>query len=90
MCDQIFFCCKPTYIDTIGNNKCKKPTYYTIITVFDQNRKYYHQINSIIHLVPQMALQAAPLIGKAKPSNSVAGSSDRYAQLLSACNFEII
>ena len=35
-------------------------------------------------------LQAAPMIGTTKPSSSVPESSDRYAQLLTAGNFEII
>ena len=36
-----------------------------------------------------MALQTAPLIGMTESSNSVPGSSDRHAQLLTVGNFEI-
>ena len=63
---------------------CKRPTYYTMITLFDQNRKYYNQNNNILHLVPQMALQTAPLIGATETLNSFSGSSDKHAQLLTA------
>ena len=67
-----------------------KPTYSTIITLFHQNRKY-NQNNKIFHLISHMALlQAAPLIGTTKPQSSVPESSDRYAQLLTEGNFEII
>ena len=37
-----------------------------------------------------MTLQAAPLIGTIKPSNSVPGRSDSAAQILTVENFEII
>ena len=66
------------------------PTFDTMITSFDQNRKYYNQNNKILHLVSCMALQATPMIGMAEPSNFVPGSSDRHAQLLKAGNFKII
>ena len=68
----------------------KRPTYYTMITLFDQNIKYYNQSNTILHLVSLMALQAAPLIGATEPLNSVPGSSDGHAQLLTVGDFEII
>ena len=71
-------------------NNCKRPTYYTMITLFDKNRKYYNQNNKIFHLFSHMVLQAAPLIGTTKPSNSAPGASDRHAQLLKVGNFEII
>ena len=65
-----------------------RPTYYTVTTLFHQHRKYYNQNNTILHLVSHVALpQAAPLIGTTKPSSSVLGSSDGYAQLLTAGNF---
>ena len=67
-----------------------KPTYSTIITLFHQNRKC-NRNNKIFHLISHMALlQAAPLIGTTKPQSSVPESSDRYAQLLTEGNFEII
>ena len=71
-------------------SNCKSPTYYTLTTLFNQNRKYYYHNNTIIHLASHMAFQAAPVIGKTEPSNSVSGSSDRHAQLLAVGNFEII
>ena len=52
-----------------------------MITLFDQNRKYHTHDNTVLHLV---SLQAVALIGMMEPSNSVPGSSDRYAQLLTA------
>ena len=62
-----------------------------MMTLFDQNRKYYNLNNKILHLISDMAFQAAPLIGTTEPSNSVPGSSDKYAaQLLAADNFNII
>ena len=45
----------------------------------------------MLHFVSHMALlQATPMIGTTEPSSSVPGSSDRYAQFLTACSFEII
>ena len=85
-CDQIYFCCKTFYIGTIGHNNCKRPTYYTMITLFDQNRKYYNQKNKILHLVSHKALQTAPLIDTMETLNSVTVSSDKYAQLLAMGN----
>ena len=61
-----------------------------MITLLDQNRKYYNQNNKILHLVLHMALRAAPLIGTTGPSDSVSGSSDRHELLLTAGNLEII
>ena len=74
----------------MNQNNCKRSVYCTMITLFNQNRKYYDQNSKILHLFSHMALQAAPLIGTMEPLNSVPGSSDRHAQLLTACNFEII
>ena len=74
-------------------------------TLFNQTRKYCNQNNKILHLTSHMALQAAPLIGTTtvprnlsvscdygamEPSNSVPGSADRHAQLLTAGKFKII
>ena len=59
-----------------------------ILTLFDQNRKYYNQNNKI--LSSHMALQVGPLISMMEPSNSVPGGSDKYAQLSTAGNFKII
>ena len=70
--------------------KYKRPTYYTMVTLFDQNRKYYNQNSKIFHLVSHMVLQAVPLIKTAEPSIFVPGSSDRHSQLLKVGNFEII
>ena len=61
-----------------------------MITLFDQNRKYYNQNNKILHLVSHIALQATLLIGTTEPSSTLPGSSDRHALLLSEGNFEII
>ena len=61
-----------------------------MITLFDQNRKYYNQNNKILHLVSDIALQATLLIGTTEPSSSVPGSSDRHALLLTEGNFEIV
>ena len=61
-----------------------------MITLLDQNRKYYDQNNKTLHLVLHMVLRAAPLIGTTEPSDSVPGSSDRHALLLTAGNLEII
>ena len=61
-----------------------------MVTLFDQSRKYYNQNNKILHLVSHIALQAASLISATEPSNSVPGSSDRYAFLLTEGNFEMI
>ena len=88
--NKYFFCCKTSYIGIIENNNCKKPTHFTMIPFFDQSRKYYNQNNKFLHLVSQIALQAAPLIGTMEPPNSVPGSSDRRAQFLIAGNFKII
>ena len=68
------------------------PTSYTMITLFDRNRKYYNQNNKILYLVSHMVLQAAPLIGAMETSNLFPGSSDnRHVQLLTVVgNFEII
>ena len=53
--------------------------------------KYYNQNNTILHLVLDMApSQAAALIGPTELSSSAPRSSDGYAQLLTAGNFEII
>ena len=41
---------------------CKRSTYYTMITLFNQTRKYSNQNNKILHFV-HMALQAAPVNG---------------------------
>ena len=88
--NKYFFCCKTSYIGIIENNNCKKPTHFTMIPFFDQSRKYYNQNNKFLHLVSQIALQAAPLIGTMESPNSVPGSSDRRAQFLIAGNFKII
>ena len=61
-----------------------------MITLFDQNRKYYNQNNKILHLVSHIALQATSFIGTTEPSSSVPGNCDRYALLLTEGNFEII
>ena len=61
-----------------------------MITLFEQNRKYYNQNNKILHLVSHIALQATSLIGTTEPSSSVPGSSDTHALLLTEGNFEII
>ena len=61
-----------------------------MVTLFDQNRKYYNQNNTVLHLVSDMALQTAPLISTTEPSHSIPESFDRHAQLLTAGNFEII
>ena len=36
ICDKIFFCCKTSYIGSYfrKQNNCKRPTYYTMITLF--------------------------------------------------------
>ena len=68
----------------------KRPTYYTMITLFDQNRKYYIQNNKTLHLVSQIALQVSSLIDTTEPSSSVPGNSDRHALPLTEGNFEII
>ena len=53
--------------------------------------KYYNQNNTILHLALDMApSQAAALIGPTELSSSAPRSSDGYAQLLTAGNFEII
>ena len=69
---------------------CKRSTYYTMITLFDQNKKYYNQSNKILHLVSHIALQATSLIVTTEPSGSFPGSSDSHALLLAEGNFEII
>ena len=61
-----------------------------MITLFEQNRKYYNQNNKILHLVSHIALQATSMIGTTEPSSSVPGSSDRHALLLTEGNFEKI
>ena len=61
-----------------------------MITLFDQNKKYYNQSNKILHLVSHIALQATSLIGTTEPSGSFPGSSDSHALLLAEGNFEII
>ena len=60
-----------------------------MITLFDQNKKYYNQSNKILHLVSHIALQATSLIGTMEPSSSVPESSDRHVLLLTEGNFEI-
>ena len=50
----------------------------------------YNPNNKILHLVSQMALQTIPLIGTTETLNSVLGSSNEHAQLLTVGNFEII
>ena len=69
-------------------SNCKRSSYYTMVTLFDQNRKYYNQNNKILHLISHMTLQAAPLIGTTEPQNFFPGRSDTHAQLLTAGNFE--
>ena len=59
-----------------------------MITLFDQNRKYYNQ-NKIFYLNSHMAPQTAPLIGTMETLNSIPGSSDRHAQRLTAGDFRI-
>ena len=61
-----------------------------MITLFDQNKKYYNQNNKIHHLVSHIAVQATSLIGTTEPSGSVPGSSDSHALLWTEGNFEII
>ena len=61
-----------------------------MITLFDQNRKYYIQNNKTLHLVSQIALQVTSLIDTTEPSSSVPGNSDRHALPLTEGNFEII
>ena len=61
-----------------------------MITLFDQNRKYYNQNNKILYLVSHIALQSTSMIGATESSTSVLGSSDRHALLLTEGNFEII
>ena len=72
------------------HRNCKRPTYYTMITLFDQNRKYCNQNNKILDLVSLIALQATLLIGTTKPSSSVPRSSDRHALLSTEGNLELI
>ena len=71
-------------------NNCERSTYYTTITLIDQNIKYYNLNNKILHLISHMGFQVAPLIGVTEPSNSVPGNSDKQAQFLTADNFKII
>ena len=61
-----------------------------MITLFDQNRKYYNQNNKTLLLVSHIELQAPSLIGTTEPLSSVQGNSDRHALLLTEGNFEII
>ena len=61
-----------------------------MITLFDQNRKYYNQNNKTLPLVSHIALQATSLIGTTEPLSSVPGYPDRHALLLTEGNFEII
>ena len=49
----------------------------------------YNPNNKILHLVSQMALQTIPLIGTTETLNSVLGSSNKHAQLLTVGNFDI-
>ena len=71
-------------------SNCKRPTYSTMITLFDQNRKYDNQNNKILHLVSHIELQATSLIGVTEHSSSVPGSCDGHELLLTEGNFEII
>ena len=59
-----------------------------MISLFDQNRKYYNHNNKTLHLVSHIALQATSLISTMEPSSSFPGGSDRHALLLR--DFEII
>ena len=54
-----------------------------MITLFDQNRKYYNRNKKKFHLVPPMVLEAGPLAGTKKPLNSFPGSLDRHARATS-------
>ena len=47
----------------LETEQCKRPIYYTMITLFYQTRKYYNENNKIIHLVFHMTLQVASIIG---------------------------
>ena len=60
-----------------------------MITLFDQNRKYYNQNNKILRLASRLALQATSLIGTNDALSSVRGSSDRYALPLAEGNFKL-
>ena len=51
-----------------------------MITLFDQNRKYYNRNKKKFHLVPHMVLEAGPLTGTKKTLNSFRGSLDRHAR----------
>ena len=55
----------------------ERPTYYTMMTLFEHDTKYYNQSNKILHHVSHMALQASLLIGTTEPSKVVPGSYDR-------------
>ena len=61
-----------------------------MMILFDQNIKYYNQDNKILHLVSHVALQTAPLIGMTETLNSVSGSSDKHAPLLTVGHFKVI
>ena len=81
-------CCKTSYTGTVGNwNNCKRPTCYTMITLFTKI-DITIKVTKSFTWVSHMALQAGSL--STEPSNSVPGSSDRRAQLLMVGNFEII
>ena len=57
----------------------ERPTYFTMMTLFEHDTKYYNQSNRILHHVSHMALQASLLIGTMEPSKFVPGSCDRQA-----------
>ena len=57
-----------------------------MITLFDQNRKYYNQNNKILHLVSHMTLQTAALIGTMEPRILF----EVVLVLLTVGNFEMI
>ena len=54
-------------------SNCKKPAYYTMITLFGQNRILTIKI-TICQLVSPISIQAAPLNSMAEPSNFAPGS----------------
>ena len=76
---KYFFCCKTSNVGNRYHRKqcnCKRPNYYTMITLFDENRKYYNQNTKLLYLVSRITLQATLLIGTTEPLNSVPGNSD--------------
>ena len=74
---NIFFGSKTIYKGTNRNSNCKRLTYYTMMTLFDQNRKWHNPSPRFTDGTPSCSTDHVP------------GSFDRHVQLLTTGNFPV-